>query len=285
MDFDEHEPAFSKRDVSILKSLVALTSDGLVDDDLALQVARVVGLSMAQVATAVVDATESQHDERRDGDGTPMEGSLAVRAGELLPFMADVIDYSFRRHLRAATRRRILVASAVGGPGEVVGFADLVRFTEISAQLEDHDLARLVGWFDQVVNSVVVRHQGRVVKMIGDAAMFTAVDPVQAASIAVELSAAVANESRLSGLRVGMAQGPVVARDGDLYGPVVNRASRLVAIGRAGAINVDQSMRDALSGDHRFGMRSLGYRTLRHIGEVRVYRLRPEGAPLRTQSG
>lgn len=284
VDFDQDEPAFSKRDVSILKSLVGLTRDGLVDDDLALQVARVVGLSMAQVATAVVDAAESPQaepsDARDEGSGPQADGSLAVSAGELLPFMADVIDYSFRRHLRAATRRRILLASAVGGRGEVVGFADLVRFTEISGQLEDHELAGLVGWFDQIVNSVVVRHQGRVVKMIGDAAMFSAVDPVQAASIALELSEAVANEPRLSGLRVGMAQGPVVARDGDLYGPVVNRASRLVAIGRAGAINVDQELCDAIRSDDRFALRSLGFRTLRHIGEVRVYRLRPNNAAL-----
>ncbi len=286
VDFDQDEPAFSKRDVSILKSLVGLTSEGLLDDDLALQVARVVGLSMAQVATAVVDAAEPQQGERRDGpDDGPADGSLAVSAGELLPFMADVIDYSFRRHLRAATRRRILLASAVGGRGEVVGFADLVRFTEISGRLEDHELARLVGWFDQIVNSVVVRHQGRVVKMIGDAAMFSAVEPVQAASIALELSETVANEPRLSGLRVGMARGPVVARDGDLYGPVVNRASRLVAIGRAGAINVDQELRDALRSDDRFALRSLGLQPLRHIGEVRVYRLRPNNAGPNTQPG
>ena len=63
-------------------------------------------------------------------------------------------------------------------------------------------------------------------------------------------------------------------RDGDLYGPVVNTASRLVAIGRAGAVNVNQSLRDQLASDRRFALRSLGQRNLRHIGEVRVYRLR-----------
>ena len=111
--------------------------------------------------------------------------------------------------------------------------------------------------------------------MIGDAAMFTVVDPAGAAMVALELADEVAAEPRLSGLRIGMASGAALARDGDLYGPVVNLASRLVTIGRAGAINVSQEVRDALAGDRRFALRSLGKRTLRHIGEVRVYRLRP----------
>lgn len=278
----EDDRSFNRRDVAILKSLVSLSRDGLIDRDVSLQVARVLGLSMAQIATAVVDASESRSVERREyGDDESgdvhedVTASLAVRAGELLPFLTDVMDYSFRRHLRAAARRRVVLAEAVDGVGEVIGFADLVRFTELSIQLDDHELAELVGRFDDLVNEVVVRHDGRIVKMIGDAAMFAVLDPVDAALIALELSAAAHADDLLSGLRIGMASGPILARDGDLYGPVVNLASRLAALGRAGAVNVSQDLRNALAGDHRFAMRSLGEWKLRHIGEVRVYRLRP----------
>ncbi len=142
-------------------------------------------------------------------------------------------------------------------------------------QLDERELAVVVGGFDQVINRVVVRHGGRVVKMIGDGAMFSVLDPAHAAMIALELSAAVAADDRLPGIRVAMASGPVLARDGDVYGPVVNMASRLVTVGRAGAVNVSQELRDALAGDRRFALRSLGDRSLRHIGNVRVYRLRP----------
>ena len=266
----EHERSFTKRDVTILKSLVSLTRDGLVDRDLALPMARVVGVSMAQVAAAVVDASEARSEQQRKGDAD----SLAVRAGELFPFMADVIDYSFRRHLRAATRRRVSLASSVDGASEVIGFADLVRFTELSSQLDEEELAELVGRFHEIVTDVLVRHEGRIVKMMGDGTMFTVVDPVQAALAVLELSDAIKADDRLPGLRAGMARGTVLAHDGDLYGPVVNMASRLGTIGRAGAINVNQDLRDAIAGDPRFALRSLGQRTLRHIGNVRVYRLR-----------
>lgn len=283
VDVGTDERSFSKRDVAILKSLVAMTDDGLIDQGVALQVARVVGLSMAQVATAVVDATAARSSERREvaAEGDPSAiaryeaSSLAVRAGEVLPFMSDVIDYSFRRHLRAATRRRVVLSSSAARETQVIGFADLVRFSELSQVLDDRELTELVGRFDQTMHRIVVAHEGRIVKMIGDAAMFAVVDPVQAALVALELSAAVERDDLLSGLRIGMAHGPVLARDGDLYGPVVNIASRLVTIGRSGAVNVNQSLRDALARDPRFALRSLGERNLKHIGVARVYRLRP----------
>lgn len=274
VDVIEGERSFTKRDVSILKSLVALAQQDLIDPELSLRVARVIGVSMAQIATALVDASESGYDDRR-ADGNDDSTSFAVRAGELLPFMSDVIDYSFRRHLRAAARRRVVLASTVDGASQAIGFADLVRFTELSLQLDDHALADVVGRFDDLVNHTVVRHGGRIVKMIGDGAMFATTDATQAALIALELSDAVAADDRLPGLRVGIARGPVMARDGDLYGAVVNLASRLVTFGRAGAINIDQDMRQAIAGDRRFALRSLGHRQLRHIGEVRVHRLRP----------
>jgi adenylate cyclase len=282
VDRIDDERAFSKHDVAILKNLVSLTHDGLLDPDIALQVARVIGMSMDNVATAVVDAGAARSEERRElaaaaADPAEIEdttGSLAVRSGELLPFISEVIDYSFRRHLRTATRRRIMIASSSDGDAQVIGFADLVRFSEMSLHLNDRELAEVVGHFDALVHDVVVRHEGRIVKMIGDAAMFSVIDPVHAALIALELSDAVEHDPILGGLRVGLASGSPLARDGDLYGPVVNVASRIAAIGRSGAINVNQSLRDSLVGDPRFVFRSLGQRRLRHIGEQRVYRLR-----------
>src|SRR5690606_30265697 len=112
-------------------------------------------------------------------------GSLAVRAGDLMPFMSDVIDYAFRRHLRVAARRRVMVSTTADGETQVVGFADLVRFSQMSLQLDEHELAEYVGRFDRLVQDVVVSHGGRTVKMIGDAAMFAVVDPTQAALIAL----------------------------------------------------------------------------------------------------
>ena len=268
----EDDPIFTKTDVRILKNLIGLTQAGIVEPAVALQLGRVLGQSMAQVATAVIDATEAQAGSRDTDEAGEL---LAGRAGEILPFLSDAVDYTFRRHLRAAARRRVDLATLVEGAGQVIGFADLVRFTELSLLLDDAELAHLVGRFDDLVHGVVVEHHGRIVKMIGDAAMFTVVDPAEGARVALEIREAVAAEPGLGSVRVGLAYGPILTRDGDLYGPVVNLASRLVAIGRPGAVNASHELRDAIAGDQRFALRSLGQRSLKGIGEVRVYRLRP----------
>lgn len=268
----EDEPVFTKTDVRILSRLGDLVESGAVDPAVTLRMARVLGQTMAQLATAVIDATESQA-STREGDGE--SASLAVRARELLPFLSEAVDYSFRRHLRAAARRRVDVALADDVEGQVIGFVDLARFSELSLRLDDVDLTSVVDRFDVLVHRVVVDHGGRIVKMIGDAAMFTVATPAAGASIALDLVAAVAGDRALPGVRVGLAAGPVISRDGDLYGPTVNLASRLVGVGWAGAINVNETLRDALRGDRRFSVRTIGTRSLRHIGEVPVWRLRP----------
>jgi len=284
------EPGFGRRDVAILKALGDLAQDGLIEPALGIQVTRVIGVSMAQIAAALIDAGAVRSDELREaasshvekddgGEGGETSGvgevSLAVRAADLVPFLGDVLDYALRRHLRAAARRRVAVVSATDEAAQVVGFADIVRFTELSGQLDDRELAGVVLRFDSIVNDAIVRHGGRIVKMIGDAAMFTVVDPIEAALLVLDLSEIVAADDLVTGIRIGMASGPVLSRDGDLYGPVVNTASRLVEIGRTGAVNVTEEVRDAIAGDDRFSLRSLGIRNLRHIGEVRIYRLRP----------
>lgn len=269
----EDDRIFTKTDVRILKNLIELTRAGVVQPAVALQLGRVLGQSMAQVAAAVIDATEAQAAGAR---GTTDPGSaFATRAGDVLPFLSDAVDYTFRRHLRAAARRRVDLAMLVEGSGQVIGFADLVRFTELSLELDDDELGEVVGRFDDLVHQVAVEHDGRIVKMIGDAAMFTVVDPAHGAAIALEIAEAVAAEASLGSLRVGLAYGPILSRDGDLYGPVVNMASRLVGVGRAGAVNVSHEMRDAIAGDRRFALRSLGEKPLKGIGDTRVYRLRP----------
>lgn len=276
----EDERCFGKRDVAIVKELTALTRDGLVEAEMAPQMGRVIGMATAQIATAVVDASEARSRPLDEGDDCDPPTAFRHEADadplgavELLPFMTEVIEYSFRRHLRSAARRRLSL-SALDGGDQVVGFADLVRFTDLSARLDEKELARLVARFDETVNDVVIRHGGRVVKMMGDGAMFAITDSKQAAQAALELSHAVARDDRLPGLRIGLAKGPVLSKDGDLYGPVVNLASRLGAFGRAGAVNGNQEFRDAIAGDPRFTLRSLGRRSLRHIGDVRIYRLR-----------
>ena len=71
-----------------------------------------------------------------------------------------------------------------------------------------------------------------------------------------------------------MASGRVLERDGDVFGNVVNLASRIVNVAYPGAVVVSQDVHDALDHDDRFVFRSLRSHYLKDIGRVPLWSLR-----------
>lgn len=274
------EKVFSDTDLEMLEDTVPFIAEGGLDTDLALQMTRVIGSSVARIATSQVDAIASELQERRrlveEGDEAveaPWEGEVAQRAAELLPMMPKVMEFVWRRHLVNAARRRILRTTDAGAT-VVVGFADLVGFTAQTQQLEEHELATVVGRFEHLAHDLVTINGGRVVKMIGDEVMFTADDVPTGASIALALAEAYRRDEAFSDVRVGMAAGEVLERDGDLYGPVVNLANRIVNVAFPGAVVVDGEVAEALAERDDVIVKSIRSHYLKDIGKVRLYSLR-----------
>jgi adenylate cyclase len=130
-----------------------------------------------------------------------------------------------------------------------VGFADMVGFTTLSQQLSEEELAAVVARFEEVAHDTVTGGGGRVVKMIGDEAMFVADSALDAARIGLALAEAYADDELLSDVRVALAVGPVLVQDGDFYGPVVNLASRVVNMAAPGAVVVTDEFHAAVQAD------------------------------------
>src|SRR5947208_2308671 len=107
---------------------------------------------------------------------------------------------------------------------------------------------------------------GRIVKMLGDEVMFVTDDPAPGARIAMHLAEAYADDETLPDVRVGLAVGPVLAREGDYFGPTVNLASRIVNISYAGSAVVSDEIHAALEGNEEFGWKALRPRRLKGIG-------------------
>ncbi|MGH9208528.1 MAG: adenylate/guanylate cyclase domain-containing protein, partial [Acidimicrobiales bacterium] len=112
------------------------------------------------------------------------------------------------------------------------------------------------------------------VKMIGDEAMFVVDEAVHAARIGLTLSEAYADDELLSDVRVGIAFGPVLLREGDYFGRVVNLASRLVNLGKPGTVLTSEEVHSVLEGDAEFSWRRLRGRSIKDIGPVDVWVLR-----------
>ncbi len=272
------EVAFSDADVEILTEVGQLMEGDMASADLVLQMSRVIGSSMARIASSQVDVISARvagsPRSAAVADAELTDEQIVVSAGALLPIVPRVLTATWRRHLQAAIRRRLSIAEAGQGHLGVVGFADLVGFTALSQQVGDEELAAIVDQFEQLAFDVVTANGGRVVKMIGDEVMFAVDSPVAAAEIGLALAEGTRGADELSDLRVGLAQGPLLEREGDLYGPVVNLASRITAIAFPGSIVVSESLHDHLADRQEYRMRSMRPRFLKDIGRVPLWVLR-----------
>ena len=99
-----------------------------------------------------------------------------------------------------------------------------------------------------ILRAAIEQHGGRVFKTVGDAfcAAFVRPDDAVAAMAAAQQTLVAEDFSGIDGLRVRAAihTGLADERDGDYFGPAVNRVARLMAIGHGGQILISGVTRD-----------------------------------------
>jgi adenylate cyclase len=269
------ERVFTETDVEIMAKVGDLLAADEHTAPLVLQMSRVIGSSIARIASAQIEAISGPSGWSGVTGHDVRDNEQVVRnTGALLPVMPRVLESAWRRHLQDAARRRILRATGDEDPSVAVGFADLVGFTALSQQVSDVELASIVDQFENLVFDVITAGGGRVVKTIGDEVMFSSASPKAAAEIALSLVEGTRASDELSDVRVGMAFGPVLEREGDLYGPVVNLASRVTVIALPGTVVVDPQVADLLAGDPAYRLRAMRPRYLKNIGRTRLHALR-----------
>jgi len=120
-------------------------------------------------------------------------------------------------------------------------FADISGSTFLYAIRGDEEAFRLSSACLELVQDEVSRHDGRIVKRLGDAilAVFDRSELALGASVAMQRRVNdPASHFPEEGLhvRVGVSSGTTVVEDGDVYGDVVNVAARLVSLAGADEI-------------------------------------------------
>ncbi len=218
---------------------------------------RVLGSSLTRIAEAVVSLflanVEAPIVERGAGDLALAQANLrAVQAFDTIP---NAVRAMLRAHVEVAIRRSRTARAERAMQDTVrltVGFVDLVGYTRLSQQLEAHALGALVERFEALASDTVAARDGRVVKLVGDAVMFVAVDAGAACDIALTLLERFAADPAVAP-RGGLALGQLLARSGDYYGSAVNLASRIgeLAVPREILVTAEVSA-DAGAGSFRF---------------------------------
>jgi adenylate cyclase len=259
--------AFSSADAEALTRVAAVERKGELDFDTIVRMTRAVGQTMDRLAEWEVATLVSQLDKSK-GDSSKRDVALRLVEG-IGPDFESLLTYVWRRHLVAAVAR----VESLGGAEEeqlaeaTVGFADLVAFSALTNRLDDDEIGDLVEVFESRSHDVVSRRGGRVVKTLGDSVLFMATTPEEGVEIAWDIVQVIGGDKRLPDVRVGLVTGSVVLRMGDVYGPAVNLAARLVGVARRNRVITDAHTAERLP-EHLYETRILPARPVRGFGDL-----------------
>jgi adenylate cyclase len=277
---EDDDRVFTDLDLEAVRIFQGMLVLGATETDTALQMARVIGSSMARIAEAELVPGIMIGSEV---DAVLSADAFASVADVTIPAMAKLLEFVWRRQVAAGIQRNMMLRSHGLAPGQspqlAVGFADMVGFTLLSQHLSDEELAAVVRRFEEISHDIVTSERGRVVKMIGDEVMFVVESVTDAARIGLGLADAYADDDLLSDVRVGLACGPVLQRDGDYFGPTVNLAHRIVNIANPGTVLMSDDFEVALQHEapEQFSARPLRPRLLKDLGRVQLWWLSRPG--------
>ena len=156
------------------------------------------------------------------------------------------------------------------GGHPAVAFADLTGFTALAQERGDATAAEVALKLAELATDTAARHDGRVVKLLGDGVLMRFSGAAAAVGGSLDLLERL-EQTDLPPGHVGVAEGPIIARDGDVFGRTVNLASRISDVTPSGALYVPVATGEALA--DRFQVEAMGPATLQGVGTVELARI------------
>lgn len=159
--------------------------------------------------------------------------------------------------------------------------ADMVGYSRLIGSDEAGTLARQKALHEELVDPLMTRHGGRLVKTTGDGVLIEFPSIVDAVSCAAEFQGGIASREenlppdRQIAYRIGISLGDVVSDGDDILGDGVVLAARLEQIAEPGDIFISEDAFRQMAGKTGFTFEDMGAKSLKNVERpVRVYRLR-----------
>jgi adenylate cyclase len=127
-------------------------------------------------------------------------------------------------------------------------FLDITGYTRLTEERGDEAAAELAARLTPLVQRPAERHDGKVVKWLGDGVMFHFREPTGGVVAALEMIDAI-SAAGLPPAHVGLHTGPVVFQGGDYFGRTVNLAARIGEHAAPGQVLVTQEIVDRVVPD------------------------------------
>lgn len=229
---------YASREVDMIGAFAA--GAALFGDDRTAQISRVFATSTSAIAEAAISLfTATVGAPMRAAGATDAEYGLTLRdamfAFEQVCVAVDVmLRLNFERAITRLGNDETIDALAFA-----IAFVDVVDSTAMAGELESGQVADALRDFDHIAAEAAVRHDVRLVKLIGDGAMLAAREVGPLSRAVVEIVGSVAEHPVLRAARAGVSFGEVAAHDGDYFGQVVNLAARAATAAAPSEILVD----------------------------------------------
>jgi adenylate cyclase len=140
-------------------------------------------------------------------------------------------------------------------------FADVSGSTKLYETVGDDAAHQAIDLCLRLFSALTVQHGGRVIKTIGDEVMAVFPDATHGGAAARDIQLAMHDMAPVGkvrlGVRIGMHQGPVVEKQGDVFGDTVNLAARLTELASRGQIITSLETVELLSPIQKMDCRQL----------------------------
>jgi adenylate cyclase len=234
----------------------------LVDDrpEVVVRAAHIAGDGMRRIQEATLDL----FDEFEGSPPQRLRRGLSVDEAtrpstELNALMVPLLVWLLGRHSEDEVFGRIVAfiearAAQAGrlrpqtGVQPAIAFVDLAGYTELTETAGDRHAAALAATLQRLAGSTVRGHRGRVVKLLGDGVMLRFASPGDGVRAVLALMAAI-EAGGLPRAHAGLAAGPVVVRDADVFGHTVNVAARIAGHAASGELLVPAELAEALEAE------------------------------------
>jgi adenylate cyclase len=254
---DEH---VREEDLPVIKALPVLFGAGVGEGDV-LRAVRIWGDSarrVAQFQTHYFHHTIEQPFRRRGlRDNEAFEAALREVGVRMGHSGEQMLGWLFRRHAEVFFTEHQFehIETALEEAGirqrpargvEAAVFADLTGYTRLTEEAGDEVAAQVSLTLAQLVSEIAARHQGEVVKMLGDGVHFHFRDPGDAVRASLEIVEDV-SPNGLPPAHIGVNAGPMIYDEGDYFGRTVNIAARIASQAGAGQVFVGEDLLHSVS--------------------------------------
>ena len=146
---------------------------------------------------------------------------------------------------------------------KAIVFTDMADFTQISAQ-DGQTALDLIQKQNEIIKPIVEKHNGEWLKEIGDGLLFSFDSSIEAVRCSIEIQETLKDIDDLN-IRIGIHQGDIFVKDGDVFGDDVNIASRVEGFAPIGGISISDKVHKDISGVSDIKTSFIGHRKLKGV--------------------